>query len=73
VLIDSNGQKLSKQTLAKAVDNNKPAQVLIELLHLLQQNPPLELQYYKASEILTWAIEHWQLKALKNQQAFIIE
>jgi glutamyl-Q tRNA(Asp) synthetase len=40
VIIDHQGYKLSKQTLATAVDSQTPQLTLIELLTLLKQNPP---------------------------------
>lgn len=73
VLIDAQGQKLSKQTLAKAVDTNEPALLLFNLLQLLQQNPAIELQYASVSELLAWAITHWQFTALKNLRTIAIK
>jgi glutamyl-Q tRNA(Asp) synthetase len=66
ILLNENGQKLSKQTLAAAVDLTEPNLVLFRLLKLLKQNPPTELQSENVNEILNWAIEHWNLAALKN-------
>lgn len=66
ILVNADGQKLSKQTLATAVDLTTPHFVLFRLLNLLKQNPPLELQNTSVNEILSWAISHWNLLALKS-------
>lgn len=66
ILVDSTGKKLSKTTLAAAVNLSKPHHVLFELLILLKQNPPSELQTATVSEILNWAIQHWQPKNLSG-------
>jgi len=66
VIIDEQGYKLSKQTRATAVDLKKPHAVIFELLTLLRQNPPSELQHAPSNELLGWAIEHWNPALLKN-------
>ncbi len=69
VIIDEQGYKLSKQTRATAVDIKKPEAAIFELLTLLKQNPPRELQYAPSTELLSWAIEHWNPGVLKNCRA----
>jgi len=69
VIIDEQGYKLSKQTRATAVDLKKPDVVIFELLTLLRQNPPSELQHAPSTEQLSWAIEHWNPALLKNCHA----
>jgi len=69
VIIDEQGYKLSKQTRATAVDLKKPHAVIFELLDLLKQNPPRELQHAPSTELLGWAIEHWNPAMLKNLRA----
>lgn len=66
VIVDEQGYKLSKQTRATAVDLNSPHRVVFELLVLLKQAPPNELQHAPVAEQLTWAIEHWNPDLLKN-------
>lgn len=65
ILVDSNGIKLSKTTLAAAVDLSKPNRVLFQLLELLKQEPSRELEHATVSEILEWAIQHWTISNLK--------
>jgi glutamyl-Q tRNA(Asp) synthetase len=69
IIVDSRGNKLSKQTCARAVDANRPAKTLFLLLKLLNQNPPNTLQTTAAGNILDWAVEHWQPQQLKKIRA----
>ncbi|MDD5632645.1 MAG: tRNA glutamyl-Q(34) synthetase GluQRS, partial [Methylococcales bacterium] len=69
VIIDEQGYKLSKQTRATAVDLKKPHAVIFELLNLLKQNPPGELQHAPLTELLSWSIENWNPNRLKNCRA----
>lgn len=66
IIVDPQGYKLSKQTQAMAVDLKSPQRVIFELLTLLKQNPPAELQQAPATELLDWAIAHWNPDLLKN-------
>ena len=66
VIIDEQGYKLSKQTHATAVDLKKPYAVIFKLLSLLKQNPPDELQHAPPTELLSWAIKHWNPGMLIN-------
>ncbi|MBK8814883.1 MAG: tRNA glutamyl-Q(34) synthetase GluQRS [Methylococcaceae bacterium] len=65
VIVDQSGYKLSKQTLATAVDTQSPSLVLFDLLLLLKQNPPYVLNGAKVNEVLNWAIDHWNPDALR--------
>lgn len=69
VIVDEQGYKLSKQTQAMAVDLTAPHRVIFELLGLLKQNPPVELQQAPVTEQLSWAIGHWNPDFLKNVHA----
>ncbi|MEQ1739754.1 MAG: tRNA glutamyl-Q(34) synthetase GluQRS [Methyloglobulus sp.] len=60
VIVDQDGYKLSKQTLATAVDTQSPNLTLFDLLVLLRQNPPGELSDSTVTDLLDWAIPHWQ-------------
>jgi glutamyl-Q tRNA(Asp) synthetase len=71
VAVNAQGEKLSKQTLAPAVDCRNPAATLLHALHFLGQNPPAELAGYKVEEILTWAIENWESKSLNNTTSIV--
>lgn len=69
LIVDSQGNKLSKQTLATPVDDTRPEPTLFLLLQMLQQNPPSSLQNASISMQLDWASAHWQPIALKKIRA----
>jgi glutamyl-Q tRNA(Asp) synthetase len=69
IIADRQGYKLSKQTFAQAVDLKTPHHVIFELLTLLKQNPPAELQQAPSTELLGWAQNHWNPTLLKNLRA----
>jgi len=73
ILTDSQGIKLSKQNGAQAVDFEKPAQVIFQLLKLLKQNPPSELQNASSAELISWAISHWHPIVLKHVRALSLD
>ncbi len=64
ILVNPEGQKLSKQTGAPAVDECKPGPLLHALLGLLGQSPPRELLNAPPKEILSWAIAHWRIDGI---------
>jgi glutamyl-Q tRNA(Asp) synthetase len=66
IIVDVDGYKLSKQTLAAPVDQCHPQATVLALLKLLKQKPPSELSEASLSETLAWAIAHWQPDYLKN-------
>jgi glutamyl-Q tRNA(Asp) synthetase len=68
VIVDEQGYKLSKQTQATAVDLTSPHSVIFNLLVLLKQKPPIELQQATVIELLGWAVEHWNPGLLKDTQ-----
>ncbi|MGR8933557.1 MAG: tRNA glutamyl-Q(34) synthetase GluQRS [Gammaproteobacteria bacterium] len=69
VIVDAHGQKLSKQSYAAAVDRHDANKVLFEALVLLFQQPPTMLRGAPVSELLDWAIAHWNPALLQNKQA----
>ncbi len=70
LIINADGQKLSKQNLAKPIDVSRPSRLLITALTLLKQPIPDELHRATPQEILAYAICHWDNTPLKNQTAF---
>ncbi|WP_332095599.1 tRNA glutamyl-Q(34) synthetase GluQRS [Methylomonas rhizoryzae] len=69
VIVDAQGQKLSKQTLATPVDERNPRQTLFLLLQLLRQDPPSGLNEATLADQLEWAIVHWQPNRLSGLRA----
>ncbi len=61
VVINAAGEKLSKQTLAAAVDTVPPEAALLAALAFLGQNPPDELAGAPLAELWRWAIANWSL------------
>ena len=66
IIMDAQGFKLSKQTLAEAVSLKEPQKIIFQLLQLLRQSPPQALKTVCLSELLEWAIEHWNPEHLKS-------
>lgn len=65
VSVEANGQKLSKQNLAKALTVDQGAEALFAALVWLKQNPPSELKDSQ-NDLLEWAIQNWRLDCLRG-------
>nr|WP_236757862.1 tRNA glutamyl-Q(34) synthetase GluQRS [Aeromonas cavernicola] len=59
--IQADGSKLSKQNHAPALTLDEIRPTLLQALHFLGQCPPHELVSCQPTEILGWALDHWQL------------
>jgi glutamyl-Q tRNA(Asp) synthetase len=59
-----NGQKLSKQNLARALDPARREQLLWEALQFLGQQPPRNLWSADLKSIWEWAITNWSLNKI---------
>lgn len=59
VAVNGAGEKLSKQTLARALDNAHPAPALVSALRFLGQNPPADLARASQPEVWAWAHANW--------------
>lgn len=66
VIIDARSIKLSKQTGAEPVSHYPVNKTLCQLLHQLKQDPPDDLVYQTRETIISWAIEHWDIKRLNG-------
>ena len=62
VVVNQQGQKLSKQTYAKAVPKQDCGKILIQVLNDLGQNTPNLLENESLPMIWSWAIENWDVK-----------
>lgn len=60
VILNNEGQKLSKQTHATAIDDRQPVTNLVRALRALGQQPPASLDDATPSGVLDWALENWQ-------------
>lgn len=64
VAVNAAGEKLSKQTLAKAIDTKFAASLLVESLQFLGQNTPADLVQNALADIWQWAIKNWQINSV---------
>ena len=66
VIAERSGAKLSKHTLATALDNRFAAQNLRSVLDLLGQDPPTLTDVHG---LLNWAVTHWRRSAVPRGAA----
>jgi len=66
VVVNDRGEKLSKQTLAKAVDKRDATKTLFSALQLMRQRPPIELAGAPVEQLLNWATANWKPQSLLN-------
>lgn len=71
VVVTQPGKKLSKQNHAPAIDNAKASRNLIDALSFLGLPMTTELQHESCENILTWAVEHWDLSQLASKRECI--
>lgn len=69
VLVNAQGQKLSKQTFATAVPLEDPTPWLFECLRALGQQPPDDLRQASRDELLDWGARHWSLQQVPRLPA----
>jgi glutamyl-Q tRNA(Asp) synthetase len=67
VIANSVGQKLSKQTLATALDAAAAPQNLLAALEFLAQPLPAASHRGSIEKILDWAVTHWQPANIARQ------
>lgn len=66
--INQDGNKLSKQNHAEAIDSQHPSQQLHQAIAFLGQKPPVSLRNEPPEIIIDWAIEHFSLESIPQQQ-----
>jgi len=66
VVVNSSGEKLSKQTGAAPLDSLNPGSTLFRALGFLRQSPPPELRRAPPEELLSWAVGHWRPATLQG-------
>ncbi len=69
VLVNEQGQKLSKQTFATPIPMQNPVPWLFACLHALNQNPPDALRFATLNECLDWGVENWSLARVARSAA----
>lgn len=60
LLVNKQGQKWSKQTLAPALDVNQRERLLRQVMAYL--NLPAAPEVERPSELLAWAVQHWDMR-----------
>lgn len=71
VAVNGAGEKLSKQTLAAAVEPGTPA--LVAALAFLGQKPPPDLRRAGVAEVWGWALANWRLAAVPRRRSLFAE
>jgi len=61
VVLNNQGQKLSKQNHAPALDDRQPGLNLWRALNILGQQPPTALATADPQTMLDWALENWSM------------
>ena len=69
IAVNSQGQKLSKQTFATAIDTQNPEPTLTKALTFLGHPPAAELEGADPGLLMTWAIEHWDITKVPHVAA----
>lgn len=69
VINNHQGQKLSKQNHAPALDLNTPRDNLYHALRLLGQTPPTSLLHSSVEAVLEWGQTHWSLAKVPKTMA----
>ncbi len=69
VAVNAAGEKLSKQTLALALDSARPLPALHAALDFLGQQPPADLARGTVAEFWAWAVANWRLERVPRGPA----
>jgi len=72
VAANAAGEKLSKQTLARALDGSRAAAELVSALRFLGQKVPQNLEAASVAEVWAWARAHWDFSAIPRQRAITL-
>ncbi|NOY15908.1 MAG: tRNA glutamyl-Q(34) synthetase GluQRS [Gammaproteobacteria bacterium] len=67
IATNAKGEKLSKQTGAKAVSLRDPARTLVMALRDLGQDPPDDLEASSIDDVLEWGIRNWVLSRVPGE------
>ncbi|PSW18546.1 glutamyl-Q tRNA(Asp) ligase [Photobacterium sanctipauli] len=67
--VTENGNKLSKQNHAPAIDKTAPKPALMAAMRFLGMTPPDDLLASNIDDILRWGSENWQLESLPDSTA----
>lgn len=71
VATNAEGQKLSKQTLAIAINTQDTVAQLWDALHFLNQSPPQSLRDVDLNTFWPWAFKHWNPQKIPKKQNMV--
>ena len=69
MLTQPDGAKLSKQTHAPALDNQRPVANLLAVFGFLALYPPPDAGRWTPADLLAWGVENWDLKVVQGGSA----
>lgn len=72
IATNAQGQKLSKQSGARAISEDRPASTLHACLEFLGQQPDPRLRQATPAEVLQWGIAHWDLAMVPRRAAVVV-
>ncbi len=72
IIVNAAGEKLSKQTLAPALQSQHAVSNLYQALQLLGQQPPAALLHESLDSFWKWAFQHWDIVRIPAQQKLFI-
>lgn len=70
VAVNAAGEKLSKQTLARAIPQESTPTLVFDALSFLGQQPPAEIKNATLNEVWRWAIANWKLDNVPKNRTF---
>lgn len=70
--VTDNGNKLSKQNHAPAIDKERPKPALINAMTFLGMAPPADLINASMAEILQWGVDSWDIDNLPQTTAITL-
>lgn len=73
IAVNSDGNKLSKQTMAEPVEPENAEEILLAALKFLGQEPENALAGSPVDEILSWGVSHWQLSKIPKESKIAVD
>ncbi|QLI82905.1 tRNA glutamyl-Q(34) synthetase GluQRS [Chitinibacter fontanus] len=72
VITNLQGEKLSKQTMAPALQSGVEAEQLWQALSLLWQSPPPRLRFVALADVWEWAYQHWDPARIPQKRSVAV-
>jgi glutamyl-Q tRNA(Asp) synthetase len=71
VVVNTRGEKLSKQTQAAPVDTSRPVLQLVKAIRFLGQTPPPEVSESSLRSFWMWATENWNREVIPKNMSLM--